>query len=633
MTVTNNTQNSRNLFSRFKRGQAWKEYTGYHVGDIYETQPIAIPAGSTVVGNVLAPQIMVLGLLSGSATGQDVVISAGGAVWGDVYAVHFQLEAGGKVRGWINSITESELTELQAANKNTPPLKNGDSPSGLKPEHKKILDRDRLDALHQLQTETAVALAARIELEESFDQRLSEMAGEANNQLALIREELKTTQAILSTVQEEADQTADALQTRDSQFKRQSEELVSTQILLAQTTDVLEKIQISHAEKEEALAEIRAAKAGADTHLEEALNQVDTLTGRVHNIETALQASLVHTSDQEDALLRWQELAEINENKAAELQIELDKAKRKISENNDVIAMLRDQRKQLEKEWGEAQMRADELDKRIQETESNRSLLAKSDETIQSLVNEQIELKANAEAVEQELTEKLEQLNQQLQLKEEEVTDARLHYKKLHIRWKKANAELDAIQQKPTQLLSSDQLNELNKKLLQSEEHAEQLQEQMVWNQANLETAQRELTQIRADLAERDQQIQSLQQEVGIQKEQIAKQIDESQTLQKSLQTQEKQAKQNRKELKETLRIQRSQLEASEKELAYYLNETSNQGARLAEFQAMLVERDVQLQEAKQTIAKQQKFINQMQQVTKKRLRDLQEQLVAAQKA
>jgi chromosome segregation ATPase len=332
-------------------------------------------------------------------------------------------------------------------------------------------------------------------------------------------------------------------------------------------------------------------------------------------------------------LLRWQELAEINEKKSEELQIELDKAKRKISENNDIVAMLREQRKQLEKEWGQAQMRADELEKKLEETESSDSLLAKSDETIKSLVSQQVELKAKAAAVELELNKKLEQLNKQLLLKEEEVTDARLHYKKLHIRWKKANAELDAIQQKPTQLLSSDQLDELNKKLLQSEEHAEQLQEQMVWNQANLETAQRELTQIRTGLAERDQQIQSLQQEVGIQKEQIAKQIADSQALQKSLQTQEIQAKQNKKELKETLRIQRSQLEASEKELAYYLNETSNQGARLAEFQAMLVERDIQLQEAKQTIAKQQKFINHMQQVTKKRLRDLQEQLVAAQKA
>jgi len=632
MTVTNNKQNSRNLFSRFKRGQAWKEYAGYHVGDIHETQPIAIPAGSTVVGNVLAPQIMVLGLLSGSAIGQDVVISAGGAVWGDVYAAHFQLESGGKVRGWINSITESELNDLLAENKVTIPLENGDSPSGLKPEHSTILDRDRLNALHQLQTETAVALAARTELEESFDQRLSEMAGEANNQLALIREELKNTQAILDTVQEEADQTADTLQTRDSQFKRQSEELVSTQMLLAQTTTALEKIQVSHAEKEESLAAIQAAKAGADTHLEEALNHVDTLTGRVHNIETALQASLVHTSDQEDALLRWQELAEINEKKAEDLQIELEKAHRQMSENNDVIAMLREQRKHLEKEWGEAQMRGDEFEKQLEKTESSHSLLAKSDETIQSLVKQQKELKLNAETIEQELTEKLDQLNKQLNLKEEEVADARLHYKKLHIRWKRTNADLDAIKQNPAKLLSSDQLDELNQKLLQSEEHSEQLQEQMVWNQASLETAQRELTEIRTSLTDRDKQIKELQKEVHSHQEQFSQQVEETHTLQKSLQAQKKQAIQDRKELKETLRIQHAQLDASEKELAHHLRETANQGSRLAEIQATLVERDIQLQESKQTIAKQQKFINQMQQVTKKRLRDLQEKLEATQK-
>lgn len=633
MTVTNNDQNSPKLFSRFKRGQAWKEYAGYHVGDIYETQPIAIPAGSTVVGSVLAPQIMVLGLLSGSAIGRDVVVSSRGAVWGDVYATHFQLETGGKVRGWVNSITDAELNDLLSANTTVATLENGDAPAGLKPEHKKILDRDRLDALHQLQTETAVALAARTELEESFDQRLSEMAGETNNQLALIREELKATQAILNTVQEEADKTAESLRTRDSQFKRQSEELASTQMLLAQTTNALEKLQISHAEKEEALAATLAAKAGAVTHLEEALNHVDTLTGRVHNIETALQASLVHTSDQEDALIRWQELAETSEQKTKELQIALDKANRQISENNDVITMLRDQRKQLEREWGEAQMRGDDLEKQLLAAASANDLLSKSDETIQSLVQQQKEIKKNAETVERELTEKIDQLNGQLALKEEEVVDARLHYKKLHIRWKKTSAELETIQQQPTKLLSSDHLDAVSKKLLQSEENAEQLQEQLLWNQASLETAQRELGQIKTALTQRDQQIQALQKAVDTQKELVAEQGNETDALQKSLQAQEKQAKQNQKDLKETLRIQRAQLEAGEKELTHYLKETSAQGARLAEIQATLVERDIQLQESKQIIAKQQKFIAQMQQVTKKRLQELHEQLVAAQKA
>lgn len=632
MTVSNNKQNSRNLFSRFKRGQAWKEYAGYHVGDIHETQPIAIPAGSTVVGNIFAPQIMVLGLLSGSAIGKDVVISSGGAVWGDVYAIHFQLESGGKVRGWVHSISETELNDLLTAEPDLPPIENGDSPIGLKTEHKKILDRDRLDALQQLQMETAVALAARTELEESFDQRLSEMAGEANNQLALIREELKATQSLLNATQDEADDTAKTLETRDSQFKRQSEELANTQDLLAQTTNALEKLQISHAEKEETLADIQAAKAGVDTHLEEALNQVDTLTGRVHNIETALQASLVHTSDQEDALLRWQELAEINEKKAEELQIELDKATRQISENNDVIAMLRDQRKQLEKEWGEAQMKADELEQQIEQSNSAHDLLAKSDETIQSLIKQQKEVKENSEKAEEEFNSQLAQLKKQLVLKDEEVADARLHYKKLHIRWRKVNAELEAIRQQPTKMLSSDQLDDLNKKLVQSEEQVEQLQEQVIWNKASMETAQTELNQLRNLLKERDQELQGLQELNSNQTKQLENQIKESKVLQENLNKQDSQAKQNQKELNESLRMQKAQLEASEKELAHYLKETSAQGARLAEIQSTLVERDIQLQEAKQTIAKQQRFIKQMQQVTKKRLREMQEQLAAAQK-
>lgn len=635
MTGTSSKPANPSFLTRFKRSPAWKEYAGYYVGDIYENQPVAIPPGATIVGQVTAPQIMVLGLLSGSAVGRDVVISDKGQVWGDVFAVHFHMESGGKIRGWVNSITETEFDDLAAGAVIVAP-ENGDSPGDLKPEHKRVLDKDRLDALRQLQTETAVALAARTELEESFDQRLSEIAGDAANQVTLLRENLKASQTQLTQVQQEADALTELLQTREAQIKRQSDELLNTQDLLAQTTETLEEIQTAYAQKEEAFAQLQAAKTGADTHLEEALNHVDTLTGRVHNIETALQASLSHSSDQEDALIRWQELAESTEKRADELQIELEKAKRQIQESYDVTALLSEQRKQLEKEWGEAQMRIDELEQQLQaEADRSQSLLAKSDETIQSLVSEitlHKKLGERTAQTQQELLDELALLKEQVTIKEAEVADARLHYKKLHVRWKETSAQLEAIQKQPTRLLSTERQDNLAKKLAEAEERAEQYHEQMVWNQAGLENTRTELNQIRAYAEKQEAHSQQLAAENHKQQEKLRELQQELQTLKQQRDQQEKQTAQEKENLKQSLRAQRSQLDASEKDLARYLTETEQQGKRLAEIQAALIEREIELQETRQIVAKQQKFIKQMQEVTKTKIQDLQTQLAQTRK-
>ncbi len=617
----------RNLLSRFKRGQAWKEYVGYHVGNIHENQPIAIPAGSTVVGNVSAPQIMVLGLLSGSAIGHDVVVSSGGAIWGDVFATHFQLEAGGKVRGWFYSITASELDEQLAAALHPIFQDNGDAPEGLKPEHQKILDREQFTLLKQLQSETAVALAARTEIEASFDQRLSEMAGEATNQLALLREELKNIKIQLDEAELKAEETGESLEHRNTQFNRQTEELLNTQELLTQTTTALEKLQVTYSQQEEKLSELHSAKAGADTHLEEALSQVDTLTGRVHNIETALQASLVHTSDQEDALLRWQELAELNEQKVEELEKELEIAVHKNQESNALLSIVREQRQQLEDEWTEAQKQIATLEQQVEAIDTDQAL--KNEEILHSLESQHQELKNSLALKENEFAEQIAQLTKLVKSKEEEVTDARLHYKKLHIRWKKARKELETIKNSSAPQISSEELDELNLKIKQAEEKAEQYQEQIHWNQASLETAQAEFIQIRQILQEKEQHIHLLQQENQEKQEQFVRQNHEIDVLKQTIREQDEQTKLVLEELKDKNRLQRTQLEANEKELNHYLDETAHQGTRLAEIQATLVDRDIELQETKQLVAKQQQFIKQMQQATKKRIQELQEQLAA----
>ncbi|MBK8934681.1 MAG: polymer-forming cytoskeletal protein [Chloroflexi bacterium] len=82
--------------------------SGYLVTDIYETQPVAVATGSPVMGNIFAPQVLVAGLLAGTAVAQEVTVQGSGQLWGDIFAMRFHLEPGGQIRGWINTLTEED---------------------------------------------------------------------------------------------------------------------------------------------------------------------------------------------------------------------------------------------------------------------------------------------------------------------------------------------------------------------------------------------------------------------------------------------------------------------------------------------------------------------------------------------
>lgn len=550
----------RGIFSLFRRGQKWREIFGYHVGDIEEQQPVAIAAGSTVVGNIHAPQIVVAGLLSGSAISQEVVVKSDGQIWGDIYAVRLHLEPGGLIRGWINTLTEADYASWQ----NGQDALDNLAPSGLKPEHDHRRDGETLDALHRLQLETAVALAARHELEETFDQRLAEIAGETTSLLAATREELKNAKAALNTWQEEASNSHTTLKQREIQLERQGRELNLAQLTLAGTIQELEALRQTHTQLAEAHTSLTVAKAETDGQLEQALAQIEVFTERLHNLETALQDSLEHRTDQEDALMRWQELAQRTEQRVKELDKELETARQQAEESSSIIARLREQRQQIEVEWDAAQQRIEELYRELdQETITAKQLLADSDETIQALTEKYNRLESESSSAIQSLTEANAQLEAEIAplrkrnaalmkqmdmakekfYKQEEVA-AVLHqqHNEMEKRWREAQAELDRISQQPSMLLSSQQV----------------------------ETLQTELSAAQA-----------------------------------------------------AIRQKQMQIEASEAELQRHLQETAVQGQRFAENHALLIERELQLHEAQQTVAKQQRLIKQLKQVTAEKISKL----------
>lgn len=557
MATSSEKTAKRGFFSFFRRGQPWREIFGYHVGDIEAQQPVAVAAGSTVVGNIYAPQIVVAGLLSGSAVSQEVVVKSEGQIWGDIYAVRLHLEPGGLIRGWINTLTDPDYVSWQNGRGALADL----SPSGLKPEHNHRRDGETLDALHRLQLETAVALAARVELEETFDQRLTEIAGETTNLLAATREELKNVRASLTVWQEEAQNSANSLQQREAQIARQTQELSLVQQRLAETIQELADLQQTHTALTAVHLKLTSDKADVDSQLVQTIEQIEGLTIRLHNLETALQDSLSHRTDQEDALLRWQELAEDREKQIETLSKDLQSAQQQIEESSVVIDRLRVQRRQVEEEWSLAQLQIEELHKELdQEAIVAKQLLADSDETIQSLTEKCNRLESDSNAVTQALSEANAQLEaeivplrkrnaallKQMEMakekffKQEEVAAAlRQQHTEMEKRWKEAQAELDRISQQPTKLLSS-------------------------------------------------QQIEVLQEEL--------------------------------REAESTIRQKQMQIEAGEVELQRHLQETAVQGQRLAENQALLIERELQLQQAQQTIAKQQQFIKQMKQVTAEKI-------------
>ena len=322
-TVEGKERDGRFFFRAFGRKQVWLEVSGYQVGDIDVDQPVWVATGSTLVGDVIAPQVRVSGLLTGTIVTQETIVEAGGHVWGDVYTIRLQIEPGGKVHGWISTISEEEY---ETRRRGEPMAGEAPEESATGEEGEQELaprDREVLDALHLLQKETAVALAARAELEQSFDQRLSELAGEALARAASLDEALEATREELARLQPQLARLEEKVQTSDEHIASQAKELAVARELLVKRQQELEQLQETSTRQRQTIKQLQAAKRESETSLESAQEEIEQLQERLHNLETALQASLQHTSELEDSLMRWQELAEITDARVRELEAQL----------------------------------------------------------------------------------------------------------------------------------------------------------------------------------------------------------------------------------------------------------------------------------------------------------------------
>ncbi|MCA9918897.1 MAG: polymer-forming cytoskeletal protein [Anaerolineales bacterium] len=548
----------------WRRGQTWLEISGYHVEDIHTDQPVAIQESATLVGNVFAPRLIVAGLLTGSAVCREIRVEKRGQVLGDVFTVELTVLRGGNVHGWISSVDESDYATL-AENDRLPDdndfvrhENSHDLPEG------QLLNRNeaQVEALHHLQAQAAVALAARAELEQDFQRRLTELAGESTVTIANLKQELTELRTELTTKQTQLDEAQEALRHRKSQVERQANELAIARDLMTEQNDELANLRQQHTQLQNNHTTLQADKTAVDSELETAVREINTLRDRIHSLEVAHKASLMHTSEQEESLIRWQELAEITEKKVEELEGELAKMHGQLEEGSKVLEIQREQRKATEFE-------------------------------LENVLSEMADLRAvSADPLAK--AKELEEAQTRIAELEAEIADAEhAHFERAL--WSKAELEASQAAAETAQ----NELAEQTAKLEQAEAALQEWQEKV----EALETA---VTEAQTALANKEADWTSQHEEL----------VEQNMNLQTVIQT------------------QKVQLESSEAEVNRFLSQTSAQGNHLAEIQARLIERELQLKQAiaklhdaRGMIEKQNLAIKQIQQKAGERIQKLKQQL------
>lgn len=563
-----------------KKKQQWYDVSGYHVGDIQTEFPVIIRHAATVVGDVYAPKIVVHGLLNGSAVSKDISIEEGGQIWGDVFTVRLHVEEGGKIQGWISCVDDSDYEAL-LQNKNVDSFSPGINAEPAAAQTKNnlgLIDNNKtpIETLQYLQAEAAAALAARAELEQDFERRLRETYGESADTITSYKQQVTTLRTELTTQKKVLDETEETLRRTKEQADRQSNELAGTYDLLSKQSRELAEFRESYQELEKEFSTLLGEKGELDQTLADTLHQVDTLTARVNNLDAAHRASLQHSAEQEDSLLRWQELAEVTEKKNKELLNDLEKLNYQMNESSGTIKLLRQQRLDLEAELEKTVGQLNELRERNTAPIEPPPGMTDAEERIEAL-------EAELEAVEMKYGER--------------------------IVWYKT--EIEAV---------SKQMNEAK--------------EEATAVQAQLATLQNAATDKTAQIENLQQQIKAQQEKITVLETAVAHNAETFENQIEALNQEQTKLQSEKKNLQVTIRETKAQLDAYEVELQRYEQATHKQGQHLAEIQTTLVERDIQLKQARENlkkakamIDKQNQFIKQMKEVTGKRIQTLQAQI------
>ena len=582
----NENKKSFNPLTFLRRSQEWLEVSGYHVGDIHsEDKPVLVTSGATVVGNIFALQVKVAGLLSGSVVANRVTIEKTGQIWGDLFTQTFQLNGGGKVQGWVSAL-EEEVIASMLQEQSLPG--DSDSPDLVQPPNSQNgtpftqeRSKSELSAFHQLQLEVATAKTARAELEQSFEARLQEVAGDSSSKLSSLSNEVASLNSELDSTKSNLQETEETLMQRDAQIERQHNELELSRNLIQEQNESLTELKSTRDDLSNQLANLQQEKQTLDDTLQEKLKQLEDQADRIHNINTSMQSSLQHSSDLEESLVRWQELAEVNEKRVEELEQEISNKQFQIDESNKMIEMVKQQKQQVEEEW---QMLHTELET------IRKNPTRPLDEPDDDQINEEVLAAATAQVT--MLEAELENLAQE---------------RAEQILWYRASLET-----------SMSELETVRQQSAEQETLLATLQEKIDTVTQEAEERQKQLSNLQERNAELEQAVSEQETAVSDLKAKYTAKRDEWREWQR-------QAREEVTALRENLKQKENQVAAGEDDLSYHLQEIEKQGNRLAEAQALLAERELQLRKARTMVTKQNKAIKDLRSKTEAYIKKLQQ--------
>lgn len=569
--------------------------------DIRADRPVFVEKGAVVAGNIIAPRVVVAGMLYGHVVTGEATVRPKGQVWGDIHACAVQVEAGGVVHGWLSELTEAQLAGLLAGEL---PLDDiltllPDVPAGALPSEIRSLvqvaetppagQTEQLALLRFLQMETASALTARAELERKFEQRLAEVAGDTLSQARALKQALDMTRDELDQVQLELAQNVAELQQRTLQVAQLQEEIGELRLTLEEQHNTHQDLQVSFGQKVAELGRLLAANELLEERVQDSVLRSDVYASRVENLESALQASLQRTAEQEEALLRWQELAEVTQQRVVELQAELHGLRTQATESERVIEMLRQQRLRAEEAWAEVNA------------------------TLEEVLNRPESVAAGGPAGDPgqtaRLAEALAEADQKIMILEQAVAAA--------------------------------------------EESAQGLHEQLLWHKATEKSTSLTVVQLQSDLAEREEALGEMQAQIeeyhGLAenwKNTVARMSElmyaaeqratEAQNRVQALETQlaglQDATSSRQSEVNEKVRKQALQLEAVEAEVEYYHKELQRQGKRLSEVQAEMADALLAAAEAQALLEERTAERDKIKQAASQRIRALEGDLTRLQR-
>jgi chromosome segregation ATPase len=389
---------------------------------------------------------------------------------------------------------------------------------------------------------------------------------------------------------------------RDQLTEQQEEALAATHAQLEEKETAVAALQAAGQELRAGIGELLAAKETAEAQQLASRQEVGVLLDRASSLEAALQASVQHSSEQEQSLLRWQQLADDTAAQVQMLQEEVTSLRGQLEAAEAELDGLRLRRLQQEEEGQKAEAGLQEKEAALQQQAER---FRQTDGALKDALAEIEELRRSHGTGALGSARELIRTREQVSALDE---------------------ELAAAQEVSRQLAEA---------LALADDTAEAQREQLLWYKVNQDSSSQELDRARQQALQAEEQAT-----------QLKSALDEAQGREGLMETELRQLQERVDEAaagyEAMLKSKEAQLNARDRELERLLQELDAQGQRLAQLQATLVERELELNESQARTAEEQRrlqerlkeqanLIYRMKQVTSARIAQLEAQLAQAQ--